>query len=48
MMGTPAPISLGSRTNPARNQQAGNAQLINCFAEETSQDAKTVWTMCLY
>jgi len=44
-MGEPTPISLGFRTNPARNQQAGNAQLINCFAEETSQDAKTVWTI---
>jgi len=44
-MGTPTQISLGYRTNPARNQQAGNAQLINCFAEETSQDAKTTWVI---
>lgn len=44
-MGQPTPISLGFRTNAARNPQAGNAQLINCFAEETSQDAKTVWTI---
>lgn len=44
-MGAPVPISLGIRSNPARNRQAGYAQLINCFAEETQQDGKTVWTI---
>lgn len=45
-MGEPTPISLGFQTNPARNQQAGNAQLINCFAEEIGQDGKV--TIVLY
>lgn len=44
-MGEPVPISLGIRSNPARNRQAGYAQLINCFAEETQQDGKTIWTI---
>src|SRR5690606_2840808 len=44
-MGEPTPISLGIRSNPARNRQAGYAQLINCFAEETQQEGKTVWTI---
>lgn len=39
-MGEPVPISLGTRSNPARNPQGGNAQLINCFAEEQGDDAK--------
>jgi hypothetical protein len=39
-MGEPVPISLGTRSNPARNPQGGNAQLINCFAEEQGEDAK--------
>lgn len=45
-MAEPVTISLGMRTNPARNRQAGNAQLVNCFAEETEQDGKT--TMVIY
>lgn len=44
-MANPVPISLGFRSNAARNPQAGRAELINCFAEETSQDAKIVWTI---
>lgn len=39
-MGEPIQISLGLRSNPARNPQGGNAQLINCFAEEQGEDAK--------
>lgn len=42
-MGEPVPISLGLRTNPAKNQQAGNAQLINCYAEEHGDDGKVSW-----
>jgi hypothetical protein len=45
-MGEPVSISLGLRTNPARNRQAGFAQLINCFAEEIGQDGKT--TVAIY
>lgn len=44
-MGEPTNISLGLRSNPARNTHAGNARLINCYAEETGQDGKTVWTI---
>jgi len=44
-MGEPTPISLGLRSNPARNRQAGYAQLINCFAEEIEQDGKTAWAI---
>lgn len=44
-MGTPTAISLGMRSNPARNSQAGSARLINCYAEETGEDGKTVWTI---
>jgi hypothetical protein len=40
-MGEPVPISLGLRTNPARNPQGGNPQLINCFSEEQGDDAKS-------
>lgn len=39
-MGEPVQISLGMRSNPARNQQGGNSQLINCFAEDQGEDAK--------
>jgi hypothetical protein len=45
-MGQPVPISLGIRSNPARNRQAGYATLRNCFAEETDQDGKT--TIVIY
>lgn len=44
-MAAPVPISLGLRSNPARNSQAGACRLINCFAEETSEDGKVVWTL---
>lgn len=42
-MGAPTPIALGVRSNPARNSQAGNATLINCFSEEAGEDAKNAW-----
>ncbi len=44
-MGEPTPISLGLRSNPARNRQSGSCRLINCLAEETSEDGKVVWTI---
>lgn len=44
-MGEPVNISLGLRTNPARNQQGGYAQLINCFGEEQGEDGKSVWIL---
>jgi hypothetical protein len=44
-MGTPTPISLGYRSNPARHQQAGAARLTNCFAEEQSADGKVQWVI---
>lgn len=43
------PISLGTRSNPSRHaKQAGNARLINCFAEEIGEEGKTptVITAC--
>jgi hypothetical protein len=43
-MGTPVPISLGVRSNPSRHsKQAGNARLINCFAEEVGEEGKSQW-----
>jgi hypothetical protein len=43
-MGQPTPISLGIRSNPARqSKQAGNARLINCFAEEIGEEGKSQW-----
>lgn len=43
-MGQPTPISLGIRSNPARqSKQAGNARLINCFAEEVGEEGKSQW-----
>jgi hypothetical protein len=43
-MGQPVPISLGIRSNPARqSKQAGNARLINCFAEEIGEEGKSKW-----
>lgn len=44
-MAEPVPISLGLRSNPARNSQAGSARLINCLAEETGEEGKSVWTL---
>lgn len=34
------PISLGTRSNPARQGHAGAARLINCYAEDAGEDAK--------
>ncbi|MFA5952246.1 MAG: hypothetical protein WC807_18415 [Hyphomicrobium sp.] len=45
----PVPISLGVRSNPSRHaKQAGNARLINCFAEQIGEEGKvqTVITAC--
>jgi hypothetical protein len=40
------PISLGTRSNPSRHaKQAGNARLINCFAEEIGEEGKTPWVI---
>lgn len=44
-MGEPVPISLGTRSNPARHPQAGSARLVNCYAEETGEEGKTTWTL---
>ena len=44
-MGEPVNISLGVRSNPARNRQAGSARFINCVAEETEQEGKVLWTI---
>lgn len=42
-MSEPTPISLGIRSNPARNRQGGYARLTNCFAEEQGEEGKTTW-----
>lgn len=45
-MAEPTPISLGVRSNPSRHgKQAGNARLINCFAEEIGEEGKTQWVI---
>lgn len=44
-MGEIVPLSLGIRSNPARNRQAGNGRLINCFAEEQGEEGKSVWAI---
>ena len=45
-MSDPVPVSLGYRTNPGRDKQSGNAQLVNCFAEEHGEDGKV--TIVIY
>lgn len=41
-MASLVPISLGTRSNPSRHaKQAGNARLINCFAEEMGEEGKS-------
>ena len=42
-MGRLVPLSLGLRSNAARNKQAGAAKLTNCFAEEQGEDGKNQW-----
>ncbi len=43
-MGELLPISLGLRSNPSRHSgQAGNARLINAYAEEIGEEGKTKW-----
>jgi hypothetical protein len=40
------PITIGLRSNPAKHgKQAGNARLINCFAEEIGEEGKTQWVI---
>lgn len=43
-MGEPVDVSLGRSSNAARNQQAGAAQLENCYSEETP-DGKNTWAI---
>lgn len=43
-MANPVPISLGVRSNPAReSKQSGNARLVNCFSEQVGQEGKSPW-----
>lgn len=44
-MGEPVSISLGMRSNPARNAQASSCRLVNCYAEELGEDGKTTWAL---
>lgn len=45
-MASLVPISLGTRSNPSRHaKQAGNARLINCFAEEMGEEGKSQWVI---
>jgi hypothetical protein len=45
-VGTITPISLGRRSNPAKQaKQAGNARHINCFAEEIGEEGKSQWAI---
>jgi hypothetical protein len=40
------PVSLGLRSNPSKHgKAAGNARLINCFAEEIGEEGKTQWVI---
>lgn len=42
-MGKIVPVSLGTRSNPARFAQGGSARLINCYAEDAGGEAKVPW-----
>ena len=42
-MGKLVPVSLGTRSNPARYAQGGSARLINCYAEDAGGEAKVPW-----
>jgi hypothetical protein len=44
-MGQIQEISLGIRSNPARERQAGCARLINMFAEEQESEGKSTWIL---
>jgi hypothetical protein len=35
------PIALGSQSNPGRDEQAGDARLINCYVEQAGEDGVT-------
>jgi len=39
-MANPTPISLGLRSNQARDVAAGSAKLVNCYADDIGEDAK--------
>lgn len=45
MLTDPIPVSLGLRSNPARNRQASYCQLTNCFAEEQGEDGRVTWIL---
>lgn len=38
-------VSLGTTSNPARHGQDGNARLINCYAENASNEGKMQWPL---
>ena len=42
-MGKITPISLGTRSNPARFKQGGSARLINWYAENAGEEGKVPW-----
>lgn len=42
-MGKIVPVSLGTRSNPARFHQGGSARLINCYAESAGEEGKVPW-----
>jgi len=42
-MGKIVPVSLGTRSNPARYAQGGSARLINCYAESAGEEGKVPW-----
>lgn len=43
---TLVPVTINQRSNPSRHgKQAGNARLINCFAEQIGDEAKTPWVI---
>ena len=39
------PVSIATQTNNARFKMEGSARLINCYAEQTGDDAKAPWTV---
>lgn len=42
-MGKIVPVSLGTRSNPARFHQGGSARLINFYAENAGEEGKVQW-----
>ncbi len=39
------PVSIATQTNNARFKMEGSARLLNCYAEQTGDDAKAPWTV---